>query len=84
MNWVIDKSKKMPYHTYLEQLLKPLDEYLDSYNWLLCDIEGGGDLSNLPIDYEQEYFVLSPQEFRTILDNYFQFWWGAILGIPNL
>jgi len=82
MNWVIDQSKKLSAHTYLDEVLAPLVEYIDSYNWILSDIECGGDFSDLPIDYDHEYFILSAQEFRRILSSRFQFWWGAILAVP--
>ncbi len=83
LNWIIRKSKKLSAHTFLEEILKPLDEYIESYNWILSDIEGGGDLSQLPIDYEQDYFKLSPEEFRKILNSHFQFYWGTILAVPT-
>lgn len=73
----------MPFHTHLEEVHKPLDEYVDNYNWILSDIEGGGDISELPFDYDQEYFILSSDEFRKILESYFQFYWGAILAVPK-
>lgn len=83
MNWIIRKSEKLSAHTYLKEVLKPLDKYIESYNWILSDIEGGGDLSELPIDYERDYFILSPKEFRKILNSYFQFYWGTILAVPT-
>jgi hypothetical protein len=82
MNWIIRKSKKLSAHTYLNEVLKPLDEYIEAYNWILSDIEGGGNLSELPIDYEQDYFILSPKEFRKILNSHFQFYWGTIIAVP--
>jgi hypothetical protein len=83
MNWIIYKSKKMAYHTYLDEVLNPLMEHIDDYNWLLSDIDGGGGIDMLPIDYEHDYFILQPSEFRKILNNRFQFYWGVIIAIPK-
>ncbi|MBS1526807.1 MAG: hypothetical protein JST19_14220 [Bacteroidetes bacterium] len=82
MNWVIRKSSKITCHTVIGEILRPLDDYIDAYNWVLADIEGGGDLSGLPIGYEHEYFILPSKEFRKIIDSDFQFYWGAVLAIP--
>lgn len=71
----------MHYHTDLSITLKPLCDYIDNYNWILSDIEGG-DWTELPIDYEHDYFILSPDEFRRILNNDVQFYWGVILAVP--
>ncbi|MFI5160122.1 MAG: hypothetical protein ACHQHN_02545 [Sphingobacteriales bacterium] len=81
MNWIIHKSKKMPSHTYLSEVLKPLNDHIEDYNWVLSDIDGG-NLDGLPIDYDHDYFVLSPIEFKKILNSRFQFYWGSILAIP--
>lgn len=72
----------MDFHTDLGAILKPLDEYIEGYNWILSDIDGCGDLKELPIDYEHDYFLLSPNEFRKILNKRFQFYWGSIIGVP--
>jgi hypothetical protein len=81
MNWIIRNSKKISYHTNLDEILRPFLEHINNYNWILSDIEGG-DWTGLPIDYEHDYFVLSPNEFQRILNNYVQFYWGIIIGVP--
>jgi len=83
MNWIIRKSNKLSAHTYLGEILKPLDEYIELYNWIITDIDGGENLSELPIDYEHDYFVLSATDFRKILNGRFQFYWGIILAVPK-
>jgi len=44
MNWMIRNSKKISYHTHLDEILKPLLGYIDGYNWILSDLDGGGYL----------------------------------------
>lgn len=82
MNWIIRKSKKISFHTHLDEILKPLLDYIDDYNWILSDLDGGGGLEDLPIDYEHDYFILTPNEFKKILLSQVQFYWGVIIGVP--
>jgi hypothetical protein len=82
MNWIIRKSQKISCHTVLGEILKPLEECIDSYNWIISDIDGGGHYE-LPINYEEDYFILSPDQLKQILNSHFQFYWGAILAIPK-
>jgi hypothetical protein len=86
MNWIINRTELMPYHTYLPVILKPLEEYIDKYNWVFSELEYSSVLQDkleLPINLDEEYFVLSPQELQIILDNNVQFWWATILAIPS-
>lgn len=53
MNWIIRKSAKITGHTYLDEILKPLLKHIDDYNWILSDLDGGGELKELPINYEE-------------------------------
>src|SRR5260370_21006830 len=82
MNWILHRSKKISGHTYLDEILKPLLEYIDDYNWILSDLDGGGDLEELPIDYEHDYFILTPNEFKKVLNGQVQFSLGVIIGVP--
>ena len=84
MNWIIMDSKKMAFHTHLNVLFKPIYDIIDNYNWLLSDIEHGGtdNYIDLPINHFDDYFILSPQKFKTLLDIDVQIWWGVISGIP--
>ena len=82
MDWILHKSNKLSCHTCLDEVLKPLNDHIESFNWILSDIDGGPHMSELPINYELDYFILSPAEFRKILDTKFQFYWGVILAVP--
>jgi len=83
MNWIIRKSKKISGHTYLDEILKPLLEHIDDYNWILSDLDGGGSLEALPINYEDDYFILSANEFKKIVNSRIQLYWGVVIGVPT-
>jgi hypothetical protein len=82
MNWIIRKSKQISAHTYLEEILRPISDTIDNYNWILSDLDGGGYTEGSPIDYEHDYFVLPASKFRQVLDSHIQFYWGVIIGVP--
>ena len=81
MNWILHRSKKVSGHTYLGEILTPLLDYIDNYNWILSDLDGGAHY-DLPIDYEHDYFILNSNDFRKILSSDIQFYWGTIIGVP--
>jgi hypothetical protein len=84
MNWVIYKSQQMKIHTYLDEVLAPILDDIKEYNWLIADVKFHSTLEGkLPIDMEQEYFILSSAEFDILLKAKVQIWWGIILGIPK-
>lgn len=83
MNWIIQKTDKLDFHTDLKKLLKPILAKIESFNWVINDFEF---ISNkeLPINYDNEdFFILSDQEFNKILDSKTQFIWGVISGFPK-
>ncbi len=82
MNWIIRYSKKMPYHTYLNVILEPFKEQFKNYNWILCDVEYHSANIELPIDMDTDYFILSPADFKILLERDIQIWWGVILAVP--
>ena len=84
MNWVIYKSRQMKIHTYLNEVLAPILDDIKGYNWLIADVEfQSTPKGKLPIDMEQEYFVLSPTEFGILLKAEVQILWGVTLGFPK-
>ncbi len=83
MDWIIAKSEKFDYHTDLSAVTKPFYHFIDDYNWLIsclefCSLEGVA----LPINHNRDYFILTGEEFKQILNNRVQFIWGVIIGIP--
>ncbi|MBE8725711.1 hypothetical protein [Flavobacterium hungaricum] len=79
MNWVIKNSEKLRCHTDLKEILFPIITNIESYNWLLCDLEF---ISNkeLPINHDEDYFILSNKEFKELLDSETQLIWGVVIG----
>lgn len=83
MNWIIQKSDKLEFHTNLKEVLNPILAEIESYNWVISDFDFISD-KELPIYYGQDFFVLSSQEFNDILNSQTQFIWGVISGFPKI
>jgi hypothetical protein len=82
MDWIIRHSKKMPYHTYLNVILEPFNEQIDNYNWILTELEYNSTIEGLPVDMDTDYFILSPADFKILLERNVQIWWGVISAVP--
>ncbi|WP_345948087.1 hypothetical protein ABDD95_14630 [Mucilaginibacter sp. PAMB04274] len=84
MNWIIRYSSKMEFHTHLNAVLKPIMDEIKGWNWLISDLDYFPDtIANLPVDFERDYFILSSEEFRTLVDANPQIIWGVVLGMPR-
>ncbi|MGB8193703.1 MAG: hypothetical protein WCF67_17355 [Chitinophagaceae bacterium] len=84
MNWVLKKSKKFSFHTDLREVTFPFKEEIQKFNWLISDLAFiKGDLVSIPLNYEQDYFLLSPEQFLNLALTDTQIIWGAILAIPT-
>lgn len=81
MNWIIEKSQKMPYHTYLNVILAPFVDDLNNYQWLVSDFESNHTIGT-PFNYEQDYFILSADDMRNIFNADIQIYWGVIIAVP--
>ena len=67
MNWIIRSTKKLKFHTNLEVLLKPIEDELTKFNWLMSDLEILTDrMEELPINYTKDWFILSQAEIEKI------------------
>jgi hypothetical protein len=84
MNWVIHKTKKLRWQTDLTNLFKPIYDEIDKFNWIISDFEYNGtvEYEKLPINYDEDYFVLSPQQFKTLVDIDIQIYWAVISAVP--
>ncbi|PBI91603.1 hypothetical protein BSF41_12050 [Flavobacterium sp. ACN2] len=82
MNWIIQKSDKLEFHTNLKEILKPILFEIQEYNWVISDLDFISD-KELPINYEKEFVILTSQEFNEILNSQTQFIWGVISGFPK-
>lgn len=82
MNWIIQHTEKLEFHTNLKELLKPILTDIKDFNWIISDFDFISDKS-LPINYEHDFFVLSSDEFEEILNSEMQLIWGVVSGFPK-
>ncbi|KRB56361.1 hypothetical protein [Flavobacterium sp. Root186] len=82
MNWIIHHTDKLDFHTNLKELLKPISSEIESFNWLISDFEFISD-KILPIHHEKDFFVLTSEEFREILNSNTQLIWGFVSGFSK-
>jgi hypothetical protein len=74
----------MEFHTHLNGVLKPIMDDIKDWGWLISDLDYFPDtITNLPVDFERDYFILSSEEFQTLVDADPQIIWGVVLGIPS-
>ncbi|WDF81018.1 hypothetical protein PQ469_13490 [Mucilaginibacter sp. KACC 22773] len=87
MNWIIRRCVRLSGHTYLNEVLLPILEDLEQFNWLISDLEyntsGSVEALALPVNHDEDYFLLSENEFQRLLAADLQIYWGVILGIPG-
>ncbi|WKL47504.1 hypothetical protein Q1W71_21415 [Flavobacterium pectinovorum] len=82
MNWIIQHTEKLEFHTDLKELLKPILADIKDFTWVISDFDFIGNKS-LPINYERDFFVLSSDEFGEILNSEMQLIWGVVSGFPK-
>ncbi|OXB18745.1 hypothetical protein [Flavobacterium reichenbachii] len=82
MNWIIRNTKKLDFHTDLKELLKPILDEIEDFNWVISDLDFISD-KILPINHDHDFFILSSSEFKEILSCHTQFIWGVISGFPK-
>ncbi|AZI39630.1 hypothetical protein [Epilithonimonas vandammei] len=82
MNWVIKHSKKIKYHTDLKEILKPIWSELLDYKWIITDVEFLTD-SQIPLNYDTDYFFLDKNEFESLMISDTQIVWGIIAAVKN-
>jgi hypothetical protein len=74
----------MEFHTHLNEVLKPIMDDIKDWSWLISDLDYFPDtITNLPVDFKHDYFILSAKEFQTLVDANPQIIWGVVLGIPS-
>lgn len=82
MNWIIRHSKRLAFHTDLKALLVPIWDDIKDFSWLISDLEFMSS-DPVPVDYDHDYFILSPEEFNALVQADTQIIWGVISGIPG-
>ena len=81
MNWILEKSNKLDFHTNLAKILEPLKINFKNYKWVFNDIDFMSD-DILPINLDDDYFILNDLELNKILDVHTQFICGIISAVP--
>lgn len=81
MNWVIRSTKKVKFHTNIQEILKPIWKDLPIHNWLLIDLDFVSD-NEIPINFERDFFILNHQQFKQIYHSRTQIIWGIIAAVP--
>lgn len=82
MNWIIRSTKKVKFHTNLQEVLKPIWNDLTGYDWILTDLDYISD-QKIPINFNHDYFVLNQEEFQLLYQSNAQIIWGIISAIPK-
>jgi hypothetical protein len=82
MNWILRSTKIVKFHTNLTEVLKPIWEYLDEYDWILTDLDFISD-DMIPIHFDQDIFILNKEQFEIIFNSQTQIIWGIISAIPK-
>ena len=55
MNWIIRSTKKVKFHTNLQEVLKPIWDNLEAYHWILTDLEFMPNGLPIPVNYDQVF-----------------------------
>ncbi|OWU90259.1 hypothetical protein DBB36_07485 [Flavobacterium sp. WLB] len=82
MNWIIQHTDKLDFHTDLKALLKPILSEIESFKWLISDFQFISD-KTLPIHHEKDFFDLTSKEFNEILNSNTQLIWGVLSGFSE-
>lgn len=68
----------------MDVLLKPIEKELHRYKWLISDLEINAlERENLPINHEQEWFLISAEEMEQLRNTRTQIIWGAFSAIDK-
>ncbi|MBB6331182.1 hypothetical protein HNP24_002132 [Chryseobacterium sediminis] len=82
MNWIIRSTKKVKFHTNLQEVLKPIWDDLTIYHWILTDLDFISE-QPLPINFDEDFFVLDHQEFKQLYQSNTQIVWGILSAVKD-
>ncbi|RQO37840.1 hypothetical protein DBR39_13200 [Chryseobacterium sp. KBW03] len=82
MNWIIRSTKKVKFHTNLQEVLKPIWDDLVVYKWILTDLDFISD-QPLPINFDEDFFILNNPEFEKLYKSNTQIIWGIISAVKD-
>ncbi|CAH0999373.1 hypothetical protein LEM8419_00671 [Neolewinella maritima] len=84
MNWIIEKSNKLRFHTNLEVLLVPIVSRIRTLKWFVSDLDLNTDaLSYLPIGHDQNYYILDSKEMDLCRKINPQVVWGYLAAFDR-
>lgn len=83
IDWILYRGETFQFHTCLQELLAPIRDDIRSFKWFLSDLNYMADSADIPINLDNDYFMLSNDEFDSLLAHHIQFIWGTILGFPQ-
>ena len=84
MNWIIKNRSKLKFHTNLDVLLKPIEDDIQRFNWLINDLEiNSSELGSLPINHDKDWFYISSKQMEELRISDTQIVWGAFSAIDN-
>ena len=84
MNWIISKSEKIEFHTNLSAVLKPIEKFLEDYQFFVSDYLFKSESSNLPFqNFSSNYEILSAEDVKKMLLEEVQFMWLYLAAVPK-
>lgn len=87
MDWIIRNTKKLRCHTNLNNLLNSNWIELSEYDWFMSNLDvinyADYDGIELPIDFRDDYFLPTANDFETIIKSDLQVIWGVIAAVPK-
>jgi len=84
MNWIIRNISKLRFHTNLEILLKPIENDIQRFNWLINDLEiNSSEIDSLPISHGKDWFYITSEQMEELRISNTQIIWGAFSAIDS-
>lgn len=84
MNWIIRNTNKLKFHTNLNILLEPIKDDIQSFKWLIADLEvNTSEMEKLPINHEKDWFLITSEEMKKLRNSDTQIIWGVFSGIDK-
>ena len=81
MNWIIRDTKKLYFHTNLNNLLNSWID-ISEFEWVLSDLDViNFTKKKLPIDFNKSFSVITSDDFKKIIETDIQIVWGVISAI---
>ena len=84
MNWIIRNTSKLKFHTNFDVLLKPIENEIERFNWLVNDLEiNTSEMEKLPINHNKDWFLINSDQMNDLRRTDTQIIWGAFSAIDK-